>query len=132
MRRRVFLLAVTGAIVFAAVWFYHGWQHWLSHGTGSYNCPSSGCPGGSPHNYNFNSGFGSILLPPVITLAGLGIGLWWKNQCGIKGCYWPARRTTDAGDRACWRHHPHPHLTVELLHRRHHAAKAESPGRAPV
>jgi hypothetical protein len=49
--------------------------------------------------------------------------LWWHHQCAVDGCWWYARRTTAAGERACWRHHPEPHRTARDLHHAHHAAK---------
>jgi hypothetical protein len=69
--------------------------------------------------YGFHSGFGGaayIDLPIVLA------AFWWHHQCGVHRCYWYARRTTAAGERACWKHHPHPKRTAEDVHTAHHAA----------
>jgi hypothetical protein len=117
MFKRIFWVLValaTGA-------FTYWWpqiEHWFSYGTGSYNTP------GSPHNYNFNSGWGSILEPFILQVLAAVALLWWHNQCHVDGCYWPSKRhKTAAGDSACWLHHPHKRLTREQLHLRHHEAK---------
>ena len=115
------LLLVVGGSLALWVW-WHPIEHWFAHGTGSYNTP------GSPHNYNFNSGAGSIWIPvfatPAITLTGLAAGFWWHHQCHVDGCLRYARRVTAAGDRACWVHHPdRVPLTERLLHARHHEVK---------
>jgi hypothetical protein len=92
-----------------------GWLlHWLAVHTGTVNETGP--------FYGFYSGFGSILLPPLITLAGIAAVFWWHHQCHARGCYWYARRTTAAGDPLCWRHHPHPQRTVEELHLAHREA----------
>jgi len=70
--------------------------------------------------YGFHSGFGGSWIPAY---AGLLLLFWWHHQCGVHGCYWYARRTTAAGERACWRHHPEPRRTVHDLRRAHHEAK---------
>ena len=91
--------------------------HWLVHVTGC----DYGLPYGRFGFYNFWSGIaGSFLVGMGVWLG----GFWWHNQCGVHRCYWYARRTTAAGERACWRHHPHPRRTVEDLHAAHHAAIA--------
>jgi hypothetical protein len=90
-------------VVFLTVWFYHVWQFWLSHATGSYNTP------GSPHNYNAFSG--SLSDVGEYTIAG---GMWgnvvmlWR----IHTChrYW-----------WCWRHGHHQlEGTPYKLCNRHH------------
>ena len=58
----------------------------------------------------------------VFEWAVLGALIWWHHQCGVHRCYWYARRTTAAGERACWKHHPHPRRTVEDMRAAHHAA----------
>jgi hypothetical protein len=40
----------------------------------------------------------------------------------VHRCYWYARRTTAAGERACFRHHPDPVRAAKDLHAAHHAA----------
>lgn len=100
---------------------WHLIQYWLSRQTGSLNTP------GTPPNYNFFSGFGSIILPPLLNGLVLAAVFWWHNQCGVTGCYWYARRKTAAGERACFLHHPHKKRTVEEIHTAHHAAKPTRP-----
>lgn len=84
--------------------------------------------GNSPH-YLFYSGFGSILLPPFITLLGAFLLFWWHSQCAVTGCFWLARRKTAAGDKTCWRHHPHPHKSFEDVCRDHHLYLGTKPGK---
>jgi hypothetical protein len=60
-------------------------------------------------------------LQPLEWLA-LGVLIWWHHQCGVHRCYWYARRTTAAGERACWRHHPDPVRTARDVRAAHHAA----------
>jgi len=69
-------------------------------------------------------GAGSVLVPYVLSAATFGAIFWWHHQCAVQGCYWYARRTTAAGERACWRHHPHKKRTVKDIHDAHHAAVA--------
>lgn len=111
----------------AAVVFYPTWERWEAHATGSYNCPPGGCVGGVAHNYNFFSGWGSDWIPSVISVLGIALLAWWHTQCHVSGCFWPTRKTTAAGDRACWLHHPHRgiEMTKELLHHRHRTATPE-------
>lgn len=73
--------------------------------------------------YAFWSGFGGS-IPDVLIITAI-IGWWWHHQCGVHRCFWPARRLTAAGERACFRHHPEPRRTVHDLHRAHHEAKAQ-------
>lgn len=85
---------------------------------------TGGCfPHGQPTvQYNELSGFLSIVLPPLITLAGVVL-LWaWHHQCAVHRCYWPATKVTAAGERACWIHHPQPKRTAADIHAAHHSA----------
>lgn len=74
--------------------------------------------------YAFYSGSGSVILPPLLTGAVVGAGFWYHHQCSVHGCFWYARRTTAAGDRACFRHHPSPKRTAEDVHAAHYRAAA--------
>jgi hypothetical protein len=71
--------------------------------------------------YNEFSGFLSIFLPPLLTLAGVAALWWWHHQCGVHHCYWPSRRLTAANERTCWRHAPNRKRTVQDIHEAHHA-----------
>lgn len=92
---------------------------WLPYATG-------GCwRGPAPSTvYNELSGFLSIVLPLAVQLTVFGFVYCWHHQCGVYRCYWPARRLTAAGDRACWKHHPAPRRTAGDVRRAHHAAVA--------
>ena len=115
LRLAAVLLLASG--VLAAAWYaWHPVVHWIAYATGSYNTSAS------PHNYNYNSGFGSIIEPPLITLAGVVALFWWHHQCHVGGCFWYARRVTAAGDRACWKHHPENQLSASGMLRRHRVA----------
>lgn len=69
--------------------------------------------------YGFHSGLGgaAYLSLPIFLAA-----FWWHHQCHVHRCYWYARRTTAAGERACWKHHPEAKRTVQDLHAAHHEA----------
>lgn len=96
-------------------------MHWLVHVTGGNS--STGLI------YLELSGFLSIVLPLIVQLIVVA-ALWgWHNQCQVHRCYWPARRRTAAGDRACWRHAPVTHMTVEQLRERHHLYLGKQAGR---
>lgn len=108
-------LVLAGAIAAAAAW-YDQWRRWTAAHTGSINAP------GTPPEYNFFSGFGSIILPPVLNGVAVGAVFWWHHQCGVHRCYWYARRVTAAGERACFLHHPDKRRTVRDVHDAHHRA----------
>lgn len=84
---------------------------------------AAGCDAGAPYGTFVPADFWAGIAGSFAV--GLAVCLpawWWRNQCTVHHCYWPARRTTAAGERACFRHHPHPKRTVEDLHAAHHAA----------
>lgn len=91
---------------------YHWFMNFLAHISGYRN--------ESGPVYGFWSGFGGAW---VLGYAGLGLGFLWHAQCHVTHCYWPARRITAAGDRACWRHHPHKKITEAMLLKRHRDAE---------
>lgn len=125
--RKLWWLFPVAALVAAAVVFYHQWERWEAHATGSYNCPPAGdgCVNGVPHNYSFFSGWGSDFIPAIITVLGLLIVYWWHNQCHVSGCFWLGLpHPTAAGHRACFIHHPESKLTHVRLHEQHHKALA--------
>ena len=37
--------------------------------------------------YAFWSGSGSVIIPPILNVAGLGTIYWWHHQCHEPGCY---------------------------------------------
>lgn len=101
------------------------WWAWLLLVTGGH------WPGNVPTTwYNEESGFLSIILPVFLQLLGITLLFWWHHQCGVSGCFWYARRTTAAGERACWKHHPHTKRTAGDVHEAHHRAVAAQLDRA--
>lgn len=95
-------------------------MHWLSHWLGLDNVAGA--------VYAWWSGSGSVVLPwllNALTFAGL---FWWHHQCSVHGCWWYARRTTAAGEKACWLHHPNRKRTVEDVHAAHHERLAALTG----
>lgn len=101
--------------------WWHVLQHWLAYHTGSLNEPGA-APGSA-----FWGGIGSVVIPPLLSGLVVAALFWWHHQCHAHGCYWYARRTTAAGERACWRHHPERKRTAGDIHAAHHAAKGGSP-----
>ena len=79
--------------------------------------------------YAFWSGSGSVVIPPFLSALIILAAFWWHHQCTVHGCYWYARRTTAAGERACWKHHPHKKRTAGDIRAAHHAAIAPGSGR---
>lgn len=93
---------------------------WLHGGLSSGNSPW----------YLFPSGIGSIIIPPLITLAGIGVLFWWHHRCEVakpRRCYRYARKTTAAGHRACKHHHPEGKLTAADVTAAHVAATSGKP-----
>ena len=119
-RVRWMVLPVLAVAVIGCTLWWVALQHWLAHQTGSLNSP------GTPPNYNFYSGTGSILIPPLLDGLVFALLFWWHHQCHVSGCLWYARRTTAAGERACWRHHPQPERTHQDVLDAHHAATEDS------
>lgn len=114
-RSAVFTAALLGL---SALAIWHGQaRRWSAVHTGSVNTP------GTPPDYNFFSGFGSIILPPLLNGLAVAAVFWWHHQCHVSGCWWYARRTTAAGERACWKHHPRPRRTAADIRAAHHSAE---------
>lgn len=84
--------------------------------------------GGNGSHYLFVSGWGSIILPPILNALAFLAVLWWHHQCHVTGCHWYARRKTAAGELACFRHHPHRTRTYQDILDAHSEALAN--GRA--
>jgi|HubBroStandDraft_5_1064220.scaffolds.fasta_scaffold00014_57 hypothetical protein len=102
MMKRVVLWALLIVFAVLAAFGYHAWQHWLAYATGSYNCPLNGCPGGSAHNYNFFSGFGSDLTE--FAIVGGILGAYHKHNCHDEHCWRIGKHVVD-GTPWCNRHH---------------------------
>jgi len=130
-RSRAAAAAVTaGAVVAALVAWYSGWQHWAARETGSLNTP------GTPPNYNFWSGFGSVWpwsMGVLVTLLLLAYHALRRNNCHVHRCWRIGTHpVADGSVVTCGYHHAKitgrpRRLTVEhlrQLHRDHHGTKA--------
>ena len=76
---------------------------------------------------NSASGRSYLLWSGALSDAGILAALvafYIHHTCHVGGCYWYARRTTAAGERACWKHHPHKRRTAADIHAAHAAAVA--------
>jgi hypothetical protein len=106
---RVVLLLLAAAIAYLVIW-YSQWQHWLSHGTGSYDTP------GVAHHYNFFSGFGSDLGQYTIVTALISnvVVVWRAHTCQRYWWCWrpPAKPLDGTQYKLCALHHPEPVPTV--------------------
>lgn len=111
------LLCVIAGFVLLAVFWSFGVQHWIAWYTGGYNCPKAGCPGGSPHDYNFWSGFGSDIGEYVVATSFLGaaITVWRTNTCHLHWWCWrrPLHPVADSPYKVCHVHHPDDVMTVQ-------------------
>ena len=98
-------------------------MHWLIHGTGG--------DSGSGLIYLELSGFLSIVIPLIVQLIVVAFLWGWHNQCTVHHCYWPTRRKTAAGDKACWRHIPPSmrRVSVDTLRERHHLYLGKQAGK---
>lgn len=96
------------AFLFVTVQYYHGWQHWAAYETGSLNTP------GTPPNYNYFSGFGSVFPWEL----GIVVSIWiWiaahyrLNNCHVDRCPRMGRYPVAGGHyKTCRRHHPESHV----------------------
>src|SRR5258708_36183697 len=118
------------ALIPVVVFFYPEWQHWLSHATGSYNCPPSGCPGGSAHNYNAFSG--SISDIGLYTIGVSGVAnltvVWKAHTCHLHWwCWRTAGYPLEGTDyKLCHVHHPDKKHGVKHAVRQYASNKAAS------
>lgn len=108
-RVAVLISCVAGFILLCIFWSF-GVQHWIAWYTGAYNCPASGCPGGSAHNYNFWSGFGSDLAEYAVAtgLIGSAFAVWRSNTCHATWWCWrrPLHQLGESPYKVCHIHHP--------------------------
>ena len=102
-------------ILFYLIHWYYQWEHWLSHATGSYDTPA-GTAAGTPHHYNFFSGFGSDLGYTSIVASVIGAALlqWRMHTCHYKWWCWrhPHHNLEGTPYKLCTRHHPDDVPTV--------------------
>jgi hypothetical protein len=97
-------------------------MHWLQHFFGYQ------AGGGNGAYYLFFSGIGSIILPPVLTLAGIVAVFGWRHQCHERRCLRVARFT--AGEyRVCRKHHPEGAPDSKTIAERYHLYLGDRPGK---
>lgn len=58
--------------------------------------------------YAWWSGSGSVILPPLITLAGISALYAWHHQCRERGCVRVVRHAEPGKPRYCHRHPREP------------------------
>lgn len=90
-------IILLGGLVWTGVAFYRWWEvH-----TGTVNEPG-------PY-YGFWSGYGSVVIPPILNIVGIGGLWWWHHSCHEIGCLRHARYPVTLGVTTylvCHRHHP--------------------------
>lgn len=95
--------------------------HWLwFHG---------GLSDGNSSWYLFPSGWGSIIIPPLLTALPIVWVLARKHNCEVHRCWRLGRHVTAAGQHVCRRHHPDGHLTAQAVREAHHLYLGQRPGR---
>jgi hypothetical protein len=102
------VLTVVVAVVVVSIQYYHPLQHWGAYETGSQNTA------GTPPNYNYWSGFGSVFPWEL----GLFVSVWaWMithyrlNNCHIEKCPWIGKYPVAGGHyKVCRKHHPEAHV----------------------
>ena len=107
------LLLYLGIIILIAVivvtfQYYHSWQPWTAYETGSLNTS------GTPPNYNYWSGFGSVFPWEL----GIFVSVWiWMlshyriNNCHVTRCPRLGRFPAAGGNfKVCQKHHPESHV----------------------
>lgn len=101
-------LVVFVAVLVVTVQYYPHWQHWMSYETGSLNTP------GTPPNYNYWSGFGSVFPweAGLFLAVAHGISVHYRmNNCHVDRCPWLGRYQVAGGHyKVCRRHHPESHV----------------------
>jgi hypothetical protein len=84
--------------------YYADWQPWAAYETGSRNTP------GTPPNYNYWSGFGSVFpwgMGILVTLLVLVYRNMMKHTCHVKGCVRIGRyHVAGTPYVTCRKHHP--------------------------
>jgi hypothetical protein len=115
------IAVVVAVAVVALIAFYPVWQHWAAVRTGSSNTP------GTPPNYNYWSGFGSVFPWEVGFIIGTLTFAYQhgkKTNCHTHGCWRIGSYPVD-NYRVCKRCHYRvtgTHPTVEHLQGRHAAS----------
>lgn len=92
-----------------------GWWPWLLHVLGIDNVAG--------YAYAWWSGSGSVLLPPLLTLAGVAVLWWWHHRCHCHRCPRLGRYPAAGGQfSVCRAHSPDPAVREGLRAHHIHAA----------
>ena len=96
-------MVIAGCVILAIM--YRSWQSWAAYETGSRNTD------GTPPNYNYWSGFGSVFpwgMGILVTLLAVFYHNLRKHNCHAKGCIRIGRYPVDGTPyTTCRKHHPH-------------------------
>lgn len=117
--------ALTTLLTAVLIVFYSGWQHWLAVHTGSLNTS------GTPPNYNYWSGFGSVFPWSLGILAGLWTYVYQHTRvinCHTHGC-WRLGSYPVGSYKVCKRCHKRvtgKHPTIEHLREVHRGSRPDS------
>ena len=80
--------------------------------------------------YGFWSGFGSILIPPLLTAVPIVWVLLRKHNCHARGCWRIGRHPVEGtGFVVCRRHHPDGKPTAADIRERYHLYLGKQPGK---
>lgn len=106
-------LTVLVAAIVVSIQFYHPLQHWGAYQTGSLNTP------GTPPNYNYWSGFGSVFPWELGLFVSVGAYIathYRLNNCHVDKCPRLARYPVAAGHfKVCRKHHPEAHVRTNRV-----------------
>jgi hypothetical protein len=101
----LFILVVAVALI---IQFHHPVQHYLAIQTGSMNT------NGTPPNYNYWSGFGSVFpweLGLFVSVGAYLVAHYRLNNCHVEKCPRLAKYPVAAGHyKVCRKHHPEAHV----------------------
>ena len=97
-------------------------MHWLWFHAGLSNGNSSW--------YLFPSGWGSIIIPPLLTAAPIVWVLLRRHNCEVHGCWRLGRHKVEGtGHMVCRRHNPEGNITAEHVRERYHLYIGSKPGK---
>ena len=97
---------------------------WLQHFLGFSNADGNGT------HYLFWSGFGGIVIPPLLTAVPIVWVLLRRHNCHVRGC-WRIGRNAVEGTAyvVCRRHHPEGKPTAAHIRERYHLYAGKQPGK---
>ncbi len=89
-----------------------------------------GLSNGNSAWYLFPSGWGSIIIPPILTAAPIVVVLLRKHNCHVHGCWRIGRHPVEGTPyTVCSRHHPDGELTAAQVRDRYHLYLGKQQGR---